>query len=155
MHTTLIDGDGTSNALLKGREAKCANLLAENDIIVPEGLKANLSYTLITQREPDNQVIPSVSLLVTWYSPNLVIENSILSTKKSLSFVNKEALTKNIVYYLINWTTSRNSVASSTFCCWWKSCHNQVWTVPASRAAIANVFCIRVTLMAKILFTIR
>ena len=51
-------GVGSSNALLiKGREAKCANLLAENDIISPEGLKANLSYTLITQREPDNQVL--------------------------------------------------------------------------------------------------
>ena len=45
--------------LLKGREAKCANLLAENDIITPEGIQANLSYTLITQREPDHQVHPS------------------------------------------------------------------------------------------------
>ena len=46
-----------SNMLIQGREAKCANLLAENDIITPDGLKAaNLSYTLITQREPDNQV---------------------------------------------------------------------------------------------------
>ena len=46
-----------SNTLIQGREAKCANLLAENDIITPDGLKAaNLSYTLITQREPDNQV---------------------------------------------------------------------------------------------------
>lgn len=42
--------------LLKGREARCANILAENDIITPEGINANLSYTLITQREPDNQV---------------------------------------------------------------------------------------------------
>ena len=40
----------------QGREAKCANLLAENDIITPEGMKANLSYTLITQREPEHQV---------------------------------------------------------------------------------------------------
>ena len=45
-----------SHLTLKGREAKCANLLAENDIITPEGMKANLSYTLVTQREPDNQV---------------------------------------------------------------------------------------------------
>ncbi len=45
-----------TNFLFKGREAKCANLLAENDVISPEGVNANLSYTLVTQREPDHQV---------------------------------------------------------------------------------------------------
>ena len=48
----------------KGREAKCANLLAENDIITPEGMKANLSYTLITQREPDNQVLIAILIII-------------------------------------------------------------------------------------------
>ena len=48
---------------LKGRDAKCTNLLAENDLIVPEGLKANLSYVLITQREPDHQVTNSEMIL--------------------------------------------------------------------------------------------
>ena len=54
--------------LLKGREAKCANLLAENDIITPEGIQANLSYTLITQREPDHQVHPSDFVLLSLHA---------------------------------------------------------------------------------------
>jgi len=73
-HAFIVDANATNSAGMKafkaalsdikteiidGREAKCANLLAENDIITPDGLKAaNLSYTLITQREPDNQGLP-------------------------------------------------------------------------------------------------
>ena len=40
----------------KGRDAKSINVLAENDIISLDGIKENLAYTLVTQREPDNQV---------------------------------------------------------------------------------------------------
>lgn len=57
--------------LLKGREAKCANLLAENDIITPEGIQANLSYTLITQREPDHQVHNCVTLILDFHLRSL------------------------------------------------------------------------------------
>ena len=60
MNFTIFD----SFIILKGREAKCANLLAENDIITPEGMKANLSYTLITQREPDNQVLIAILIII-------------------------------------------------------------------------------------------
>jgi hypothetical protein len=41
---------------VKGREAKCLNVLAEFELIAPEGLNSDQSYTLVTQREPDQQV---------------------------------------------------------------------------------------------------
>ena len=40
----------------QGKDAKSINVLAENDIISLDGIKENLAYTLVTQREPDNQV---------------------------------------------------------------------------------------------------
>ena len=40
----------------KGKDAKSVNVLAENDIISLDVIKENLAYTLVTQREPDNQV---------------------------------------------------------------------------------------------------
>ena len=39
------------------------NVLAENDIISQDGIKENLAYTLITQREPDNQVYYYITCL--------------------------------------------------------------------------------------------
>ena len=53
-------------------------MLAENDIITPDGLKAaNLSYTLITQREPDNQV-HLVLCMLTRVAKVVVIHNDLL-----------------------------------------------------------------------------
>ena len=40
----------------QGKDAKSINVIAENDIISLDGIKENLAYTLVTQREPDNQV---------------------------------------------------------------------------------------------------
>ena len=40
----------------QGKDAKSINVIAENDIISNDGIKENLAYTLVTQREPDNQV---------------------------------------------------------------------------------------------------
>ncbi|XP_071743998.1 death-associated protein kinase 1 isoform X5 [Lepeophtheirus salmonis] len=45
--------------IIEGKDAQAANILAENDFICPDGLSStNLSYTLVTQREPENQGLP-------------------------------------------------------------------------------------------------
>ena len=44
--------------MVKGREAKSLNVLAEFEYIAPEGINTDQSYTLVTQREPDQQVKP-------------------------------------------------------------------------------------------------
>ena len=55
---------GLYDSQYKGRDAKSINVLAENDIISLDGIKENLAYTLVTQREPDNQVYHKFDLLV-------------------------------------------------------------------------------------------
>ena len=49
--------------MVKGREAKSLNVLAEFEYIAPEGINTDQSYTLVTQREPDQQVNPGFHLL--------------------------------------------------------------------------------------------
>ena len=49
--------------MVKGREAKSLNVLAEFEYIAPEGINTDQSYTLVTQREPDQQVNPGFQLL--------------------------------------------------------------------------------------------
>ena len=56
---TCLDMNGAprwSVQFSQGKDAKSINVIAENDIISNDGIKENLAYTLVTQREPDNQV---------------------------------------------------------------------------------------------------
>ena len=63
----------------QGKEAKVLSVLAEQDLILESGASSNavttssstnLAYTLVTQREPENQVIqPGVNVLP--FSPDI------------------------------------------------------------------------------------
>ena len=60
----------------QGKDAKSLNVLAENDIIPCDGMKENLAYTLVTQREPDNQVYHLFDLQVDYMEISASFRNS-------------------------------------------------------------------------------